>query len=452
MQIVLFYLKGVDFMLRQQIVQLADTMQPNLVKMRRDIHRHPEPGWTEFRTASLVADKLTALGYTVKTGEAAIKKSAMMGVPTDDVLKAAQERALKQGAKKEWVEKMTGGLTGIVATMQFSAEGPVVGIRFDMDSNDICENQSDKHRPYKEGFSSINANAMHACGHDGHTTVGLAIAEILVNLKDKLQGTIKLIFQPAEEGVRGARAMVENGDVDDVDYMLGAHFGFKMKKTGSIACNVKGFLATSKYDAHFKGVPAHAGAAPELGKNALLAAACATLNLHAIARHSAGASRINVGTLEAGSGRNIIGDKALIKMETRGATSAINEYMEKESSRIINAAAQMYDVECSIEKVGGAAGANNTPALAHYIHEQADALQIFDNIVDDCDFGASEDFSYFMERVQENGGQGAYIMVGADLAAGHHDSNFDFDEKALGNSLKVLCCTVTGLLLGDNNK
>lgn len=135
--------------------------------------------------------------------------------------------------------------------------------------------------------------------------------------------------------MRGAHAMVESGIVDDVDYMLGAHFGFKMRKTGTVACNVTGFLATSKYDARFQGVPAHAGAAPEQGKNALLAAACATLNLHAISRHSAGASRINVGRLDAGSGRNVIGDKALLCLETRGATSEINAFMETEAQRII---------------------------------------------------------------------------------------------------------------------
>ncbi|WP_196592812.1 amidohydrolase [Pectinatus sottacetonis] len=436
--------------LNKKIADIVDKMQKDLIKRRRDLHKYPEPGWTEFRTASLVAKELTELGYIVQTGTDAIKPSSMMGVPAVSILKTAQKRALQQGADANWVKKMTGGLTGIVATMQFSSNGPIVAIRFDMDSNDVSEIKSVDHRPYREGFASVNENAMHACGHDGHTTVGLAVAEILAELKNDLKGTIKLIFQPAEEGVRGARAMVENGDVDDVDYMLGAHFGFKMKKTGSIACNVKGFLATSKYDVSYKGIPAHAGAAPEKGKNALLAACCAVLNLHAISRHSEGVSRINVGTIEAGSGRNVIGDKALIKLETRGGTSNINEYMENEALRIVKAAAQMYDVEVQIEKVGGAAGANNTPELAQYIQKEAHALNIFDTIVDNCDFGASEDFSYFMERVQKNGGQAAYIMIGADLAAGHHDSRFDFDEKALGYAVKIISSTATGLLLMDN--
>ena len=331
--------------------------------------------------------------------------------------------------------------------MKFSEDGPVVAVRFDMDSNDVTETREASHRANKEGFASCHAGAMHACGHDGHTTVGLALARLLASLKDQLRGTIKLCFQPAEEGVRGAHAMVESGIVDDVDYMLGAHFGFKMRKTGTVACNVTGFLATSKYDARFQGVPAHAGAAPEQGKNALLAAACATLNLHAISRHSAGASRINVGRLDAGSGRNVIGDKALLCLETRGATSEINAFMETEAQRIIKAAAMMYDVKVDIEKVGGAAGGSNSPELAAFLEEEAKSLGIFDEVVGACPFGASEDFSYFMERVQSHGGQAAYMMVGADLAAGHHDSHFDFDERALGSSLKLMGCAVCKLLL-----
>ncbi|WP_196603601.1 amidohydrolase [Pectinatus haikarae] len=430
----------------EKILELADKMQKDMVKMRRDIHRHPETGWTEFRTASLVAEKLTELGYDVRTGSEAINEDYMMGRPSENVLAEAAKRAVAQGAAAEWVKKMKGGMTGVIGTMVFSQDGPTVALRFDMDANDVLETTEEGHRPYEEGFSSVNDKAMHACGHDGHTTVGLAVAAILAALRADLNGKIKLIFQPAEEGVRGAKAMVENGDVDDVDYVLGAHFGFKMKKTGSIACNVKGFLATSKYDAQFTGMPAHAGAAPEEGRNALLAAACAALNLHAISRHSAGASRINVGTLNAGSGRNVIGDKALIQFETRGANSEINNYMENGALRILKAAADMYDVKVDIKKMGGAAGADNSQNLAQYIKNKADSLGIFDNVVTDCAFGASEDFSYFMEKVQKNGGEGAYMMVGADLAAGHHDSHFDFDEKALGYSAKILAVCAAGLL------
>ena len=430
----------------EKIMEAADGLQEEMTAYRRDLHRYPEPGWTEFRTAAKAAAFLTSLGYTVKTGADVVKQDCMMGVPSPEQLAAEQQRAVQEGADPQWVHRMDGGRTGLVAEWKFREGGPVVAIRFDMDCNEVTETDDPAHKPNQESFASHHPGAMHACGHDGHTTVGLALARVLASLQEELRGTVRLIFQPAEEGVRGAHAMVESGIVDDVDYLLGAHFGFKMRRTGSVACNVTGFLATSKYDARFFGVPAHAGAAPEQGKNALLAAACAALNLHAIARHSGGASRINVGRLEAGSGRNVIGDKALLCLETRGATSEINRYMEAEALRILKAAALMYDVRLEVEKTGGAAGGSNSEELAAFLEQEARATGLFDEVVGTCDFGASEDFSYFMERVQSHGGQAAYMMIGANLAAGHHDSRFDFDERAMGYSLKLLARSVCRLL------
>lgn len=440
-----------------QIKELAHSLHEDMVARRRDLHRHPEPGWTEFRTAAMVAKTLTDLGFEVLVGRDVVATEAMMGVPTEAKLEQEMARAIEEGADPQWVQQMAGGHTGVVGILRFSNEGPVVGLRFDMDSNDVTEASDDSHRPVKEGFQSCHRGAMHACGHDGHTTVGLAVAEILATLYNKqktgigegpsLRGTVKLVFQPAEEGVRGARAMVASGIVDDVNYMLGAHFGFKAKQTGILMTNVTGFLATGKYDVTFEGVPAHAGAAPEEGKNALLAAACATLNLHAIARHSGGASRINVGRLEGGSGRNVVGDKGYIALETRGATSEINAYMETEVKRIVAAAAMMYDVSFQIKQVGGATGGNNTPALAQHIAAIASETGEFDSIIEEpCNFNASEDFSYFMERVQAHGGQAAYVMVGAALATGHHDSRFDFDEQALDKAAILLATTAVSLL------
>ncbi|MDR3348226.1 MAG: amidohydrolase [Acidaminococcales bacterium] len=434
--------------LEGKILARADALRAKTVERRRDLHKYAESGWTELRTAALVADTLTELGYDVLAGDAAVEASAMMGVPGAAVMSGHVKRALSQNANPRWVETMQGGKTGVVGIMRFAQPGATVGLRFDMDANDVGETGGDGHRPNAEGFSSVNAGCMHACGHDGHTAVGLAVAEILGGLKDELGGTIKLIFQPAEEGVRGARAMVEKGVADDIDFMLGAHLGFKADATGSLCCNVRGFLATSKYDAEFTGLAAHAGAAPEAGRNALLAAACAALNLHAIARHGEGASRVNVGILNAGSGRNVLPAHAVLKLETRGATSKINDYMAKEAVRVINAAAQMYGVKAAIAEMGGAAGGGNTKELSDRIAAVAQKLGIFDRIIPECDFGASEDFSYFMERVQKRGGEAAYIMVGADLAAGHHDARFDFDEAALDKAVKLLAAAAAELLGG----
>ena len=432
--------------LDKKINELSETVKDITIERRRDLHKYAESAWTEFRTAAFVAKTLTNLGYEVLSGDEVIEKTAMMGVPSEKALEGHVKRAVEQGADPYWVDKMQGGKTGVVGIMKFSDSGPTVGLRFDMDSNDVDETTDEGHRPNADGFASVNKGCMHACGHDGHTSVGLAVAEVLASLKKELKGTIKLVFQPAEEGVRGAKAMVEKGVVDDVDYMLGAHFGFKADKTGSYCCNVRGFLATSKFDADFTGLTAHAGAAPEEGKNALLAAACASLNLHAISRHGKGVSRINVGVLNAGTGRNVLPANAVVKLETRGGTSEINEYMANQAARIIKAAADMYDVKVKISEMGGAAGGNNSPELSETLANIAKRLGIFDNIIPDVDFGASEDYSYFMERVQQNGGQAAYVMVGANLAAGHHDSKFDFDEKALSLATKIIAASAADLL------
>ncbi|MDD4600707.1 Indole-3-acetyl-aspartic acid hydrolase [bioreactor metagenome] len=430
-----------------KIAELTNKLESTTIERRRDFHRHAEAGWTEFRTASIVADQLTKLGYKVQVGDEVVDSENMMGVPASSELSNQASRAIEQGANPEWVNKMEGGKTGVMGIMEFNKPGPTIALRFDLDANDANEAETNEHRPYSEKFNSINKGAMHACGHDGHTAVGLAVAEIIAELKGELRGTIKFIFQPAEEGVRGAKAMVAKGIVDDVDYLLGMHFGFQLKKTGQIACNVTGFLATSKYDATFTGVPAHAGAAPEVGRNALLAAAAAVLNLHAIPRHSEGTSRINVGTMQAGSGRNVIAPKAVIKLETRGGSSTINKFMSDEAYRIINSAATMHDVKVEITEMGGAAGCSNSPELADDLAKVAEKLGIFNEIVPECDFGASEDCSYFMERVQEKGGQAAYTLIGAGLAAGHHDSCFDFDENALAMAVRFVSTAATDLLL-----
>ena len=428
--------------MKELIVKSAQEMQKELAAFRRDIHRHAETGWTEFRTASIVAKNLEELGYEVLVGEEVIEESAMMGVPTEDVLDKHMEWAREQGAPAKYLDRMKGGKTGVMGILKTGKPGPVVALRIEMDANDLNESKEESHRPFKEGFSSVNALAMHACGHDGHVSIGVGIAKLLMKFRDQLAGTIKIIFQPAEEGVRGAASMVAKGIVDDVDYMLGLHLGFSANKIGQLICGTCGLLATSKFDAIFKGVPAHAGARPEEGKSALLAAAAATMSMQGIYRHSKGASRINIGVLQAGTGRNVVPDHAFMKIETRGATSEIDSFVKKEAVRMINASAAMYDVQVSIKEMGGAISAESDPEMIALTKEIALDLGTFNEIRDIENLGFSEDYSYFMERVQKNGGKANYFMIGTVIAAGHHDSRFDFDEEILANGLAL-----TGIMI-----
>lgn len=253
--------------------QKAEALKDKLTAWRRDLHKHPEAGWTEFRTSSFIIKELQALGYKVCFGSDIVNERYMLGVPSEEHLAACQERAVKEGADIKLVQAMTGGFTGAVGILETGRPGKTIAFRFDIDSNDAVECREDKHRPMVEGFASEHSKEMHACGHDGHAAIGLGLARLLAAHREELSGKVKLIFQPAEEGVRGAYAMVNAGVVDDVDYFFSGHVGFKATTDNTIIVRTDGFLATTKLDAEFRGVSAHAGAAPEEGKNALLAAA-----------------------------------------------------------------------------------------------------------------------------------------------------------------------------------
>ena len=429
--------------IHKQVEELASF----IYLIRRDLHKYPEAAWTEFRTASIVAKRLKELGYALTMGKDAVSKKDMMGVPSPEALKKHQERAMEQGADPDLVGLMEGGLTGMWADLQCGGgPGPRFALRFDLDSNDAVECELPEHRPFKEGFASANRGAMHACGHDGHVAVGLAVAKILAGMKDRLKGSIRLIFQPAEEGVRGAGPMVEAGCCKDVDLIVGAHIGFQAAKKGDIVCGARGFLATTKWDVRITGKSAHAGAAPQEGKNALLAACAATTNLHAIARHGEGATRITVGRLEGGQGRNVIPPNAFMALETRGVTSELDDYMTAEAARIIKAAVAMWDCTHEVEVMGGTRSGASSPEMIAMVRKIAETMPVFTNIMDEKDFGASEDYSHMMTVVQQNGGLGTYIQVGTNRTAGHHNDRFDFEEDDLLPMAEILVRMVNAYL------
>jgi len=413
------------------ISQEVQNKKEKLIKRRRDLHRHPESGWIEYRTSAIIAEELTQLGYHVFVGKDVCKESSRMGVPDPEILRYHEQRAIGEGAGAKWIERMKGGFTGVVGVRKTGRPGPVIALRFDIDSNDLQESASADHRAVREGFASTHQGMMHACGHDGHTAIGLGVAEILATYEHLLSGEIRLLFQPAEEGSRGAKAMVDAGWLDGVDYFFSGHIAFKSEKMGEIVATVGGFLATSKIDVTFQGRAAHAGADPEKGKNALLAAAAATTHLHGISRHSGGATRINVGTLEAGSGRNVIPERAFLQIETRGETSELNEYMKSETIRVVENIARVFDVSCKWEIVGEASGAQSSTELASLITREAEQMKLVNSIVPYLDLGGSEDVVYMLNRVQERGGKATYMLFGSPLAQGHHQTGFDFDEDVL---------------------
>jgi aminobenzoyl-glutamate utilization protein A len=312
-----------------------------------------------------------------------------------------------------------------------------------MDALPILENDTQAHLPAREGFASARPGVMHACAHDGHTAIGLAVAEVLSGLKDKLHGTVKFIFQPGEEGGRGALPMVNAGVVDDVDYFIAIHLGTGVPSR-TFRPMVRGHLASAKLDVTFRGRAAHAGGRPEEGRNALLAAASAVVGLYGIARHHGGRSRINVGTLKAGSGRNVIADEAVMAMEVRGETEAIADYMLERAEAVLKGAALAQDVAVEIKLAG-----RTTVAASDQVLSQRLAKLLIGRLpgveIDAATqvTGGSEDATYFMRRVQERGGQAIYAVVGSDIPSGHHTPEFDIDEKDFPWAIEALS---TGIL------
>ena len=144
-----------------------------------------------------------------------------------------------------------------VAGILKNGVGPVVAIRFDIDALGLVEDSTDGHYPKQEGFSSCHLGAMHACGHDGHASIGLTTAKILMELKEHLHGTLKIIFQPAEEGVRGAKSICESGFLDDVDYIFAAHIMPRVKDY-DLYFGMNESFATTKLDVIYHGVSTHA--------------------------------------------------------------------------------------------------------------------------------------------------------------------------------------------------
>jgi len=270
---------------------------------------------------------------------------------------------------------------------------------------------------------------MHACGHDSHISIGLTLAHWIAEHKDELKGKFKIVFQPAEEGVRGASAIAASGIVDDADYFLGSHISF-MADTGEIVAAPYGLLCTSKYDVTFKGKPAHAGKEPNAGRNALAAACNAVVQMMGIPRHGGGMTRINVGTLRAGEGRNVIPSSAHMALEVRGETSSINDYMAENVRNIVEGIAKGFDVSYEISQMGAAVDFTNDKELSEMLIEVAKTVPGINKIRPDGNFGGSEDISVLGKRVQAHGGKAAFFICGADRAAGHHQGSFDVDEGA----------------------
>ena len=414
---------------------IVETMHDRLRSTRRELHRIPEPGFCEFRTAAYIVERLRALGWSLQLGDQAMDRAAIYSIP--DELVEERFRAVTHDVERNLLAGMQGGRTAVIATQSFG-DGPTVAFRFDMDGLPIEESREETHRPSREGFRSIHEGWMHACGHDGHVALGLGLAEALLRMRSELAGTIKLIFQPAEEGARGgASAIAARGHLDDVDLLVCAHLGLNATATGTVVCGTT-FMGTLKYRATFIGQASHVVLAPEEGRNALLAAATAALGLRAIGAHSDGWYSLNVGVLNAGTEQGVTPATGLIEFGAWCDSPEVQEYVRARALEILAASAAAQGCRLEVDHIGEAPYVEADSDLALELAKIVRGLPQVRETVPLTVCRAGEDATLLLDHVRRRGGEAAYVLVGTDLADGHHTSAFDFDEAALATGVLFL--------------
>ena len=472
-------------------METIDAWERRTVVYRRLFHKYPEPGWLTFFATIFIAEHLEKAGFKVLVGREILKDEKRMDPPTEEETALWEQRAVKlaieQGIAEDkvatWITRMD-HRTGIVAILDTKREGKTKAFRFDMDALTVAESMDVDRVPVKEQFVSQYQGVCHACGHDGHMALGLTFAEYLAEqVKQKQHGNLEhcvenqvkqhgrsidcvdrtsageaisngnvskfnetiadlsgsvagkicgrymFIFQPAEEGVRGAFAFRHQWNFGKIDELYCCHIGFAPEDT--FVAGAKGFLATSKFDVTFTGKSAHAGLAPERGRNALLAAAKDIMDMQVFPRPKTGITRLNVGKMEAGEARNTIPAHAKMIVETRGETGELNTYMKEQALSCIERAAKEYGVTYEVQFQGESVSAASDEALSQKVLAVAKSTGCFLDYMLTKDFGASDDGAVFMDMVEQQSGKAVYMLLGTRIRGLHHESVFDFDESVL---------------------
>ncbi len=398
-------------MLSHEIQAHAD----ELIGLRRRFHSCPETAWEEFSTTQMICEYLKPLGYVL----------SQLPVKGHD--------------------------TGLLATL-CCGQGPVLTFRFDIDGLPVQESDSCSHFPVQEGFLSKNPGCMHACGHDGHIAIGLITAKLLHQNRNQLHGTLQLLFQPAEEGCRGAQPIAESGLLNTTDIFLSGHIvpaAQYPQITGDFMVT-DGSYATTKLDVTYYGKAAHA-AHPEDGRSVMPGTGCLLTRLYALMDAKNEDTVLNVGTLSAGTSRNILADQAHMEIEVRGKTTEKNMKLTEAVLTIIQDIAQAYGLQKDVKIVGSAPSLKSTQSLTEELyHLFSDAsLPVQSSSLKTTAFMASEDAAHLMEAVKCHGGQAAYLLFPAHTSAVLHQPDYTFDEAVLSKAVEVYCRTALHFLAKD---
>tara|TARA_B100000953_G_scaffold51449_1_gene39706 strand:- start:3011 stop:4171 length:1161 start_codon:yes stop_codon:yes gene_type:complete len=379
----------------------VEAIKDILIQWRRDFHQYPELGFEEHRTSSIIAETLISFGMSPKTGV---------------------------------------GKTGVTADLNFG-EGPTIALRADMDALPMQETSG-------LSFSSKHDGVMHACGHDGHMAMLLGAAKILSQMDKELTGTIRFIFQPAEEGEGGARYMIEDGCLEGVDEIYGIHV-WNYQPVGEVGAKEGPILAAADlFDIIIKGVGGH-GATPQGTVDAVIVAAHLIQALQTIVSRNTNpleSTVITIGEINGGHNFNIIADKVRLAGTTRAYTKENRSMIQRRMQEIIDGIAKSFGAEITFNYTDG------YPPTINHAGPVKKVLQAAGKVVGP---GAGEpylsmggeDFSYYLQKVP-----GCFFFVGSapdgqkQFSTPHHCSHFNMDESALSVGTSVYLHLVEDIL------
>ena len=420
---------------------MRSELQSRLIELRRDLHRRPELGWCEFYTTGRIVDALHEVDLDELYVGSDVHGDDQVRPPSAAALDRASTRARDLGVDEAVLTKLEDGYTGALAVLE-RGPGPTVLVRVDIDGLPQQESSDDDHDPAANGFASVYDERMHACGHDAHAAIGVGVAEAVT--ASEFAGTLKVLFQPAEELGAGAASVVESGHLDDVDALVAIHVGLDAE-TGTVIPDVDSFLAIQGFEATFEGAPAHAGIAPQEGSNAIQALSTAVSNLYAIPRHADGKTRINVGEIAGGTASNIVAESATLRGEVRGSTTALRESLEERARGVIESAASLHDCAVDVSSLTGAPSATCDERLVETVADAARERGADVVPEDGAALGGSEDATRLMRAVQRAGGVATYVGFGASNPTGHHTATFDVDEAVIPLAVEVVTDTVCAI-------
>ncbi|MDR9404401.1 MAG: M20 family metallopeptidase [Halothece sp. Uz-M2-17] len=380
----------------EQIRPEIQTLQTDLVQWRRGFHQHPELAFTEKLTSEFVIKKLQEWGIPHQTGIAK---------------------------------------TGVVAVIEGGQSGKVLAIRADMDALPV---QEENEVPYRSQYDGI----MHACGHDGHSAIALGTAYYLWQHRQDITGTVKIIFQPAEEGPGGAKPMIEEGVLKnpDVEAIIGLHLWNNLP-LGTIGVKDGALMAAVElFKCHIQGKGGH-GAMPHQTIDAVVVSAQIVNALQTIVARNIDPTEsavVTVGELKAGSAMNVIADSAYLSGTVRYFNTDLENYIGQRVEEIIAGICHSHGASYDLNYWRMYPPVINDARVTDLVRSVAETVvETPTGVVPECQTMGSEDMSFFLEQVP-----GCYFFLGSAnpelrLNYPHHHPRFDFDETALGMGVEM---------------